>query len=307
MCSCSRSVSIETLSMVTVAYDRVVHLQATIHMSLPRHQNIVTLYQTLQTRKWLFLLLEMCPGEDLSVAVDFALRRTYHKTAPNNHVSFRFYWLEHSRDSPPASTVDHKHPGLRADSPEFHPHGRNIPLSSSNLPSSAVPFSTSAMISGMGTPHGLGHSPVAFSHRSHLSHEMHSPYSSTHNHGSNGHMAAAATPTTPSLLSAYSANALLSARRLKLIASMFAQMCEAVALCHDIGVSHRDIKPENFICCDSEELASARDGDDYAGLGRKKVIVKLTDFGLATTDETSGDVECGSRPYMAYGESRECL
>jgi len=117
-------------------------------------------------------------------------------------------------------------------------------------------------------------------------------------------MAAAATPTTPSLLSAYSANALLSARRLKLIASMFAQMCEAVALCHDIGVSHRDIKPENFICCDSEELASARDGDDYAGLGRKKVIVKLTDFGLATTDETSGDVECGSRPYMAYGESR---
>lgn len=41
--------------------------QATIHMSLPRHQNIVTLYQTLQTKKWLFLLLEMCPGEDLYV------------------------------------------------------------------------------------------------------------------------------------------------------------------------------------------------------------------------------------------------
>jgi serine/threonine protein kinase len=80
---------------------------------------------------------------------------------------------------------------------------------------------------------------------------------------------------------------------------MFAQMCEAVALCHDIGVSHRDIKPENFICCDSQELAATRDDDD---LGRKKVIVKLTDFGLATTDETSGDVECGSRPYMAYGK-----
>lgn len=126
---------------------------------------------------------------------------------------------------------------------------------------------------------------------------MHSPYSHLQHQTSNGH---AATPTTPSLLSAYSANALLSARRLKLIASMFAQMCEAVALCHDIGVSHRDIKPENFICCDSDELASARDGDDYAGLGRKKVIVKLTDFGLATLDETSGDVECGSRPYMAY-------
>lgn len=36
-------------------------------MSLPRHQNIVTLYQTLQTKRWLFLLLEMCPGEDLLV------------------------------------------------------------------------------------------------------------------------------------------------------------------------------------------------------------------------------------------------
>lgn len=39
--------------------------EATIHLSLPRHPNIVTLYQTLQTSKWLFLLLEMCPGEDL--------------------------------------------------------------------------------------------------------------------------------------------------------------------------------------------------------------------------------------------------
>ncbi len=39
--------------------------EATIHMSLPKHDNIVTLYQTLQTSKWLFLLMEMCPGEDL--------------------------------------------------------------------------------------------------------------------------------------------------------------------------------------------------------------------------------------------------
>ena len=70
MCNYSRSVSIETLSEVTAAYNRVARAQATIHMSLPRHQNIVTLYQTLQTKKWLFLLLEMCPGEDLSVAID---------------------------------------------------------------------------------------------------------------------------------------------------------------------------------------------------------------------------------------------
>jgi hypothetical protein len=39
--------------------------EATIHLSLPRHENVVTLHQALQTRKWLFLLMEMCPGEDL--------------------------------------------------------------------------------------------------------------------------------------------------------------------------------------------------------------------------------------------------
>jgi len=39
--------------------------EATIHLSLPIHTNIVTLHQTLQTKKWLFLMLELCPGEDL--------------------------------------------------------------------------------------------------------------------------------------------------------------------------------------------------------------------------------------------------
>ena len=109
------------------------------------------------------------------------------------------------------------------------------------------------------------------------------------------------TPPTPSLLSAFSANTLLSTRRLRLIASMFSQMCEAVAVCHDAGVSHRDIKPENFICCDSVELESTAEGElDFGPQAKRKVVVKLTDFGLATTEEESGDVECGSKPYMSY-------
>jgi hypothetical protein len=39
--------------------------EATVHLSLPIHTNIVTLHETLQTSKWIFLLLEWCPGDDL--------------------------------------------------------------------------------------------------------------------------------------------------------------------------------------------------------------------------------------------------
>ena len=39
----------------------------------------------------------------------------------------------------------------------------------------------------------------------------------------------------------------LSRTHLWLIASMFSQMCEAVARCHNADVSHRDIGPENAI------------------------------------------------------------
>lgn len=87
---------------------------------------------------------------------------------------------------------------------------------------------------------------------------------------------------------------------------MFAQMCESVAICHEAGVSHRDIKPENFICCDSVELETVQENEHDDGFGpqaKRKVVVKLTDFGLATAEEESGDVECGSKPYMSYGES----
>ncbi|KAH7108206.1 Pkinase-domain-containing protein [Auriculariales sp. MPI-PUGE-AT-0066] len=154
--------------------------EATIHQSLPIHDNIVTLFRTFESDSLLLLLLELVPGEDL------------------------FYFLEQARDH--QSDSDH------ATAP------------------SAQDFST--------------------------------------------------TPKTPSLLSSFQPLELLSYGRLRLIASMFAQMCDAVAACHDHGIAHRDIKPENFI--------------------ERRVVVKLSDFGLATTDEVSADMDCGSAPYMSY-------
>ncbi|KAH8119034.1 kinase-like domain-containing protein, partial [Phellopilus nigrolimitatus] len=103
------------------------------------------------------------------------------------------------------------------------------------------------------------------------------------------------TPPTPSLLSTLNEKQLLGKRRLKLIASMFAQMCEAVAVCHDVGVYHRDIKPENFIVTDG-----------WAEDERRVVVVKLTDFGLSTRDAESSDMDCGSAPYMSFECRNNC-
>ncbi|KAI0036915.1 hypothetical protein K488DRAFT_40121 [Vararia minispora EC-137] len=102
------------------------------------------------------------------------------------------------------------------------------------------------------------------------------------------------TPPTPGLLSSQHPSQLLSPVRLRLIASMFAQMCEAVAVCHDHGVFHRDIKPENFIVTDGLTPP------DDAGRSERRVLVKLSDFGLSTKDIESSDMDCGSAPYMAY-------
>ncbi|KAG2368365.1 kinase-like domain-containing protein [Suillus spraguei] len=102
------------------------------------------------------------------------------------------------------------------------------------------------------------------------------------------------TPPTPSLLATLHPSALLSHTRLRLIASMFAQMCDAVAACHDQRVFHRDIKPENFIVTDGYAPSSSSD------IMERKVLVKLTDFGLSTNEVESADMDCGSAPYMSF-------
>lgn len=75
-------------------------------------------------------------------------------------------------------------------------------------------------------------------------------------------------------------------------------MCDAVATCHDADVFHRDIKPENFIVTDGWV-----DTPSLRGPRERKVVVKLSDFGLSTTDIESADMDCGSAPYMSYGNN----
>ncbi|KAG0237058.1 hypothetical protein BGW42_001951 [Actinomortierella wolfii] len=73
-------------------------------------------------------------------------------------------------------------------------------------------------------------------------------------------------------------------KRYSLIKNVFDQVIEGVAQVHACGIAHRDLKPENF-------LIEYRDS---------QCVVKLTDFGLATTDAESDEFECGSRPYMSF-------
>ena len=51
-------------------------------------------------------------------------------------------------------------------------------------------------------------------------------------------------------------------------------MVSAVAECHEVGVCHMDIKPENFIHMSTDKQLQQPSN-------RKKVRVKLLDFGLA--------------------------
>lgn len=59
---------------------------------------------------------------------------------------------------------------------------------------------------------------------------------------------------------------------------MFSQMCDVVAGCHKQGVFHRDIKPENTMVMDGWSVATGEDGRERR---ERKVVVKLSDFGLS--------------------------
>ncbi|KAH9268636.1 hypothetical protein BASA83_009268 [Batrachochytrium salamandrivorans] len=73
---------------------------------------------------------------------------------------------------------------------------------------------------------------------------------------------------------------------------LFSQLVDAVAVSHSKHIYHRDLKPENVLV--------TYPGEAFV---EQALVVKLTDFGLATTDTVSTEFGCGSVRYMAP----ECL
>jgi serine/threonine protein kinase len=72
----------------------------------------------------------------------------------------------------------------------------------------------------------------------------------------------------------------------ELALKLFGQLVSAVSTCHLVGIYHRDLKPENVLITSS-----------------KNPEIRLSDFGLSTTDPLSTEYGCGSVRYMAP----ECL
>ncbi len=74
--------------------------------------------------------------------------------------------------------------------------------------------------------------------------------------------------------------------------SLIAQLCEALAAAHAVGVVHRDVKPQNVMVCDGP------DGE----------LVKLVDFGIArdlnATRTTLAGAIVGTPAYMAPEQAR---
>ncbi|CAI4510801.1 AMM_1a_G0023990.mRNA.1.CDS.1 [Saccharomyces cerevisiae] len=70
-------------------------------------------------------------------------------------------------------------------------------------------------------------------------------------------------------------------KKTKSITHIITQIMDAIEYVHNKGIYHRDIKPENILIS----------GIDWT--------IKLTDWGLATTDKTSMDRNVGSERYMS--------
>lgn len=236
-------------------------LESTIHQSIPPHNNIVTLYRTYETPEWLFLVLEYCPGQDL------------------------FFWLEqaHDADGDDPSTV-------RAIA---EAHGRPQPDTDGSSSEEGTPPSPSllASTSAMGL---LSRKRLRLISK--MFRQMCTAVQFCHNRG------IAHRDIKPE-------NFIVEDRRN--IGEDGQEEDEDAsdesrsASTHDGSRSRRSTFSRRVSAASASTTRSdstSIDGGDSArrGPSSSSVVVKLTDFGLATAEKECRDFDCGSKPYMAY-------
>jgi serine/threonine protein kinase len=101
-------------------------------------------------------------------------------------------------------------------------------------------------------------------------------------------------PLAPPSSSSLRPSRLPSRSRLLLIISMFSDMCNAVAACHDRQVFRCGITLGSFAATDLFSVLPD-------GRRDRQVVVKITNFGSSSGLIQSSDTNRGSVPYMSYG------
>lgn len=185
----------------------------TIHQSLQSHPNIVTLHRALETDSLLILVLEYVPGEDL------------------------YYFLEQQRDRrlsliSGVGTGSETTTKVGSGSDEYEDVGDDTLVDQNEDAEDEDEDARGRRRSR--ALHNLRHPrvPTSASTSSSAKSDVDSPSTSDDEREQgqevSGKGAGAGTPPTPSLLSSVHPQTMLSFGRLKLIASMFGQMCDAV-------------------------------------------------------------------------------
>lgn len=240
----------------------VQRLEATIHQSIPPHKNIVTLYRTYETPEWLFLALEYCPGQDL------------------------FYWLEQARDSD-IEDIAQGQTTARCRSPSTPSRkGDESPDGTPPSPSLLATTSIDALLSRrrlrlISKMFRQMCDAVQFCHDRGIAHRDIKPE-----------------------------NFIVEDRRHEHVAEPDDD-AESLAGSEDLRGGHteqhlqqngfrRPTSSQRRVSTASMSTTLSNESSATLSAAKVDVVVKLTDFGLATAETHCQDFDCGSKPYMAY-------